>query len=47
MYILGLDIGGTKCAAVTGKWDGENITLLKKRVLETSLSISAEEMLNK
>ena len=46
MYILGLDIGGTKCAAVTGNWDGENITLLEKRILKTNLAISAEEMLN-
>ena len=47
MYILGLDIGGTKCAAVTGSWDGENIILLDKRVLKTDLGISAEEMLNR
>ena len=45
MYILGLDIGGTKCAAVTGNWDGENIALLEKKILPTSLSISAVEML--
>ena len=30
MYILGFDIGGTKCAAVTAEWDGERVTLLKK-----------------
>ena len=30
MYILGFDIGGTKCAAVTAEWDGKDVTLLKK-----------------
>ena len=27
MYILGFDIGGTKCAVVTAKVEDENITL--------------------
>ena len=45
MYILGIDIGGTKCAVVTGEWNGEKITLLKKSVCKTELNISAEEML--
>ena len=30
MYVLGFDIGGTKCAVITAEWDGENITLFKK-----------------
>ena len=47
MYILGLDIGGTKCAAITGEWDGENITLIKKSVCKTDLSINAEDMLDR
>lgn len=47
MYILGLDIGGTKCAAVTGNWDGENIALLEKRTVSTDHGISAEEMLTR
>lgn len=45
MYILGIDIGGTKCAVVTGEWNREKITLLKKSVCKTDLCISAEEML--
>lgn len=45
MYILGIDIGGTKCAVVTGEWNSEKITLLKKSVCKTELNISAEEML--
>ena len=47
MYILGIDIGGTKCAAVTGDWDGENIKILKKEVCPTDHNISAEEMLSR
>ena len=46
MYILGLDIGGTKCAAVTGNWDGENITILDKRMAATRHDIGAEGMLS-
>ena len=30
MYILGFDIGGTKCAVVTALWDGETINISKK-----------------
>ena len=29
MYLLGFDIGGTKCAVVTALTDGNNIELLK------------------
>ena len=47
MYILGFDIGGTKCAVVTANWDGEKITLLKKAKCDTDLTVSAEEMINK
>jgi len=35
MSILGFDIGGTKCAAVTASWDGERIELLKKEAIPT------------
>ena len=45
MYILGIDVGGTKCAVVTGEWDGKDIKLIKKSVCKTDLSISPEEML--
>ena len=47
MYILGIDIGGTKCAAVTGEWDGESIKILEKKVCQTDHSISAHEMLDR
>lgn len=47
MYILGLDIGGTKCAAVTAEYVGGSITLLKKERCSTDLKISPEEMIDK
>lgn len=47
MYILGFDIGGTKCAVVTAEYDGENITLIKKERCSTDLSISAEQMIDR
>lgn len=46
MYILGIDIGGTKCAVVTGDWNGEEITLLEKSVCKTDTNIAPEKMLS-
>ena len=36
MYILGFDIGGTKCAVMTALWDGNEIKLEKKEKCFTS-----------
>ena len=47
MYILGFDIGGTKCAVVTALWDGKELKLLKKESCPTDLSIPAEKMIDK
>ena len=47
MYILGFDIGGTKCAVTTARWDGENISLLDKSSCPTDLTIPPENMINK
>lgn len=47
MLLLGFDIGGTKCAAVTALWDGENISILKKEKCPTDLSVAPEKMLEK
>lgn len=47
MYILGFDIGGTKCAVITAQWDGANITILKKEKYSTDFSVSPEEMIKK
>lgn len=47
MYILGFDIGGTKCAVVTAEWNGEHITIIKKVRLSTDHSIDGYGMLDK
>lgn len=47
MYVLGFDIGGTKCAVITAECDGDNITLLDKAVCPTDLTVSPIEMINK
>ena len=47
MYILGFDIGGTKCAAVTAEWDGENVTLLQRARIDTDTAIPPCEMIGR
>ncbi len=47
MYVLGFDIGGTKCAVITAECDNDNITLLDKVVCPTDLNISPIEMIDK
>ena len=47
MYILGVDIGGTKCAVITAEYDKGNITLVKKEVCATDLEISPTAMIDK
>ena len=47
MYILGFDIGGTKCAVVTDLWDGKTIRISKKKTIPTDHSISAYQMLDR
>jgi len=47
MYILGLDIGGTKCAVSTARWDGRRIELLEKASCPTDLTIAPEAMLDR
>lgn len=43
--LIGFDIGGTKCAVIKAKADGENIELLDKRKIPTRLDIPPEEMI--
>ena len=38
MYILGFDIGGTKCAVISAEWDGSNVKILKKERYDNILS---------
>ena len=47
MYILGFDIGWTKCAVVTALWDGTMIDILKKKSIPTDHGISAYQMLDR
>ena len=47
MYVLGFDIGGTKCAVITAEWDGENITLFKKEKCATDLNVEPTKMIDK
>lgn len=46
MYLLGFDIGGTKCAVITAEWNGEEVTLLQKKKCPTE-HIAPELMLQK
>ena len=47
MYVLGFDIGGTKCAVVTARVEDGEITLLKKEKCPTDLTVSPKEMIEK
>ena len=47
MYILGFDIGGTKCAVITAEYSGGDITLIKKKRCDTDLTVSPLEMLDR
>lgn len=47
MYILGFDIGGTKCAVVTALWDGKTIKISKKKSTPTDHGIGAYQMLDR
>lgn len=47
MIVLGFDIGGTKCAVITAKADGDNIVLLDKRKIPTDPGIAPEQMIEK
>lgn len=44
--ILGFDIGGTKCAVITARAEGESITLLEKKQIPTRLDIPPERMID-
>ena len=47
MYILGFDIGGTKCAVVTALWNGKTINISKKKSIPTDHGVSAYRMLDR
>ena len=45
--MVGFDIGGTKCAVITGKEENGKITVTGKKVIPTDLSASPYEMIDK
>lgn len=47
MNILGFDIGGTKCAVMTARFENDKIEILKKEKCPTDLSIKPQEMIEK
>ena len=47
MYILGFDIGGTKCAVITARWDGKKVQLLKKEKCATEKGVSPYAVIDK
>lgn len=47
MYLLGFDIGGTKSAVITARWENENIEILKKIKIPTDLNVTPQEMIDK
>ena len=46
MKLLGFDIGGTKCAAVTAKWENDTLTVLERIECPTDHTRSGERMVN-
>ena len=47
MKYIGFDIGGTKCAVVSGEECNGNLKILDKKVIKTDLSVSPYEMIDK
>ena len=45
--LLGFDIGGTKSAVITARWENGQIELLKKEKIDTDLSVAPEEMVDR
>jgi len=47
MYVLGFDIGGTKCAAVVASYSDGKLDICKKKAIPTDKTVSPEEMINR
>ena len=45
--MIGLDIGGTKCAVCIGKQNGNDLEIVEKRRIPTDLSVSPTEMIDR
>ncbi len=46
MFVLGLDIGGTKCAVTVSQTEKDRISVLEKQVFATDTTVPAEQMLS-
>ena len=47
VFMIGFDIGGTKCAVSVGHTEGENLIIDSKKIIPTDLGISPYEMIDK
>lgn len=47
MLILGFDIGGTKCAVITAKYENGEIEILRKEKCPTDRTVSPADMINR
>ncbi len=47
MFVLGFDIGGTKCAVISAEYDNGNIEIIKKEKIDTDHTISPQAMIEK
>ena len=45
--LLGFDIGGTKCAVITGGFENGQIEIYEKQKIATDLSVAPEEMIQR
>ena len=47
MYLLGFDIGGTKCAVITAEYENGSLSLKNRESIPTDRSVSAYEMIDR
>ena len=47
MFLLGFDIGGTKCAVMTADYENGQITLLEKKKIDTAAYLSPYEIIDR
>ena len=47
MYLLGFDIGGTKCAVITARYENGELSLQKRESIPTDRSVSPYEMIDR
>lgn len=47
MYLLGFDIGGTKCAVISAIYEGENLTLCSRKEIPTDKKAGPHEMIDR